>query len=238
MTNRLISARERTLLLPFAPALLLAVILIALPAAAASITNGDFEAVQIGPPYFSTNPADVPGWTHNGEVGDALLWAVGYSDPFGSIVTAGSGNQFVTLGGGFEETGAGSWSTSITGLIPGDSYLLSFMMANENTLSANQQIVVDFLSGSSTLPVTFTASQTPTANYWRNWEAEQETFLATDSAAIVRFSANTQFDVGLDDVTVSSAVVPEPSSAWLAAAALAVLFVHKRRGLRLRSGQS
>src|ERR1022692_3211822 len=38
------------------------------------ITNGSFEAVQIGSPFFSANPADIPGWTHGGSPGDALLW--------------------------------------------------------------------------------------------------------------------------------------------------------------------
>ena len=78
MIYRLITARRRTLFLQFAPALFLAVILFALPAAAASITNGDFEAVQIGSPFVSTNPADVPGWTHSGDDGGGFLWAIGY----------------------------------------------------------------------------------------------------------------------------------------------------------------
>ena len=29
--------------------------------AAPSIPNPDFEAVQIGPPFFSLNPSDIPG---------------------------------------------------------------------------------------------------------------------------------------------------------------------------------
>src|ERR1700676_688327 len=96
---------------------------------AASITNGSFEDVAIGSPFFSSNPANVPGWTHGGTVGDALLWAVGYSDGGGSITTAGAGNQFVTLGGGFGPTGTADWSTTITGLSAGGSYILSFMTA-------------------------------------------------------------------------------------------------------------
>lgn len=204
-------ARRRTSVLHFAPALFLVVILAALPAAAASITNGDFEAVQIGSPFFSTNPADIPGWTHTGDAGDALLWAIGYSDSGGSVTVAGSGNQFVTLGGGFDMVGTASWSTSITGLTAGNSYLLDFMMADENTFSPDQQITVDFTSGSPTLPVTFTAAGSSSANYWRNWQNKEETFLATDTSATVQFTATTQYDVGLDDVRVSDTIVPEPS---------------------------
>jgi hypothetical protein len=211
MIQRFYVARRRTSFLHFAPALLLAVILAVLPAAAASITNGDFEAVQIGSPFFSANPADIPGWTHTGAAGDALLWSVGYSDSGGSVTVAGSGNQFVTMGGGFESPGTASWSTSITGLIAGNSYLLDFMMADENTFSSDQQITVDFTSGSPTLPVTFTAPGSSSANYWRDWQNKEETFLATGTSAIVRFTATTRFDVGLDDVRVSDAIVPEPS---------------------------
>jgi hypothetical protein len=211
MIQRFYVARRRTSFLHFAPALLLAVILAALPAAAASITNGDFEAVQIGSPFFSTNPADIPGWTHTGAPGDALLWKVGYSDSGGSVTVAGNGNQFVTMGGGFDMVGMASWSTSITGLIPGNSYLLDFMMADESTFSSDQQIMVDFTSGSLTLPVTFTAAGSSSANYWRDWQSKEETFLATGTSATVRFTANTRFDVGLDDVRVSDAIVPEPS---------------------------
>ena len=213
MILRFYAAQRRTLLHHFAPALFLAVILAGLPAAAASITNGDFEDVQIGSPFVSTNPADIPGWTHSGAPGDGLLWAIGYSDGGGSVMVAGSGKQFVTMGGGFDMVGAASWSTSITDLIPGNSYLLDFMMADENDFtSIPQEITVDFPSGSSTLPMTFAATLLPTANYWRAWQNKEETFLATDTSATVRFTATTLYDVGLDDVRVSGAIVPEPKS--------------------------
>src|SRR5579864_6611803 len=98
---------------------------------AATITNGDFEAVQIGSPFNSSNPANIPGWTHTGSVGDALLWAIGYNDGGGSVTVAGSGRQFVTLGGGFDGPGSATWSTTITGLTAGNSYVLSFDTATE-----------------------------------------------------------------------------------------------------------
>jgi Protein of unknown function (DUF642)/PEP-CTERM motif len=208
----------------------LAVFLAITPAGAATIANGDFEAVQIGSPLISTNPADIPGWTHSGTVGDGLLWAIGYSDSGGSITGAGSGRQFVTLGGGFTGSGTGSWSTSITGLVPGNSYVLGFLMADESTFSLNQQIAVDFLSGSSTALQTFTATGASSANYWRNWQSKQETFVATLSTATVRFSATTQFDVGLDMVSASDATsVPEPGTVGLIAAGFLGGLLARRR---------
>jgi hypothetical protein len=95
------------------------------------IPNPSFEAVSIDPPFRSSDPANVPGWTHGGTAGDALLWRVGYADSVGSITTAGAGNQFVTLGGGISVLGTTDWSTAMTGLTSGDSYVLNFMTATE-----------------------------------------------------------------------------------------------------------
>jgi hypothetical protein len=87
--------------------------------AAPSITNGSFEAVPIGFPFKSSNPADIPGWTHSGTAGEALLWAIGYSDGAGSVTVAGQGSQFVTLGSGFNQPpAAAAWSTTVSGLLP------------------------------------------------------------------------------------------------------------------------
>lgn len=210
MIQTLYSARNRTSFLYFAPALFLAVIL-AVPAAAAVISNGDFEAVPIGSPFFSNNASDVPGWIHEGDDGGGFLWGIGFSDLGGSVTVAGSGNQFVTLGGGFDHVGTSSWSTSISSLVPGQSYLLDFMLADENTFtSIPQEITVDFTAGSATLPATFAATLLPVHNYWRTWQNQETAFVATGSNATVRFTSTTRFDVGLDNVRVTEAVVPEP----------------------------
>src|SRR5260370_6044448 len=127
---------------------------------AQTVMNGSFEAVQIGSPFKSINTADVPGWTKGGDTGDALLWAIGYSDCCGSIMVAGDGNQFVTLGGGFNTPGTADWSTTITGLTAGNSYVLNFMTATEqgpNFPAAifPQTMTVGFISGSSTASQSF-----------------------------------------------------------------------------------
>lgn len=187
---------------------------------AASITNGSFEAVQIGAPFKSFNPADIPGWTQSGTVGDGLLWAIGYSDCCGSITTAGQGNQFVTLGGGFNTPGTSNWQTTITGLTPGATYNLGFMTATEQ--GANfpapifpQVMTVGFVSGSST-PSETVVSPISTTDYWRVWVNQNYTFVANAPNAVVEFSVSNQADdMGLDNVTISPATVPEPSSMLL-----------------------
>jgi hypothetical protein len=190
------------------------------------ITNGSFEAISIGSPFVSANPANIPGWTHGGSPGDGLLWAVGYADGSGSVTTAGAGNQFVTLGGGFGAPGTADWSTTITGLTSGHSYVLSFMTATELGTGVEpggpQTMTVGFLAGSSTSPQSFTSPDSSAA-YWRIWVTQDFTFIATAASAVVDFSVNDQqFDMGLDNVSVSAATTPtpEPSSFLLLGSAL------------------
>ncbi len=190
------------------------------------ITNGNFEAVQIGAPFVTSDPTDIPGWTHGGIVGDGLLWAVGYADGGGSVTTAGSGNQFITMGGGYGTVGSADWSTTIIGLVAGNSYVLNFMTATElgtgEEPGGPQTMTVGFLSGSSTAAESYTSPDSPAA-YWRNWVTQNYTFVATNTTAVVDFSVtNQEYDMGLDNVNVVAlaAATPEPSSLLMAGVGL------------------
>jgi hypothetical protein len=197
--------------------------------AVAQVINGDFEAVQIGSPFRSSNPADIPGWTHSGTTGDGLLWHVGYADGGGSVVAAGNGLQFVTMGGGFTASGTASWEQTVNGLTPATLYNLLFQMSGEGagSNSGPQSITVDFPGGSSTGPQTFTAGAS-TTTYWGSWTQKTDQFLATSSSVDVRFSASTPEDVGLDNVRVTP--VPEPGClAFLSVAAVPALLARIRR---------
>src|SRR5260370_30120126 len=174
------------------------------PASAVSISNGDFEAVQIS--FNSNNPADFPGWTHTGSQGDALLWSTGYFDG-GGVAHAGQGRQFVTMGGGFNQApGTSVWSNTITGLNTGQTYTLSFIIAHEADFSGAQTVNVSLGGGPS---VGFTTTSNDPIHYWDAWEKESLQFIATGASEGVSFSATTSFDVGLDNLQVAASGVPE-----------------------------
>lgn len=198
------------------------------------ITNGSFEAVQITTP-FSSNPADIPGWIHTGDIGDALLWNATFPQCCGGTNTAkaGDGDQFATMGGGFGPFGSSAWSQTISGLTVGQVYVVSFMMAAEGE-TPTQQLTVGMTSGSSTPAETFTSPVTNTL-FWQNWGSDQYTFLAGASSATLQFSVtHQQFDVGLDAVSIApaTAMTPEPSCLTLLGFALLGLagIVTGRRG--------
>jgi hypothetical protein len=198
-------------------ALVCALLALPLDARAATIPNGSFEAVQLGPPYHSANPADIPGWTRTGASGDGpRIWNRNYCDAGGCIHSAADGNQFVTLGGGYFAVGTSTWTTSITGLTVGESYVLSFYIANENNFNttptpyappAPQTISVSIAGspmGSFTAPVGATT-------YWGTWLLQTVPFVAVAGTEALAFTATTHFDIGLDNVQVSAfAAVPGP----------------------------
>jgi hypothetical protein len=199
------------------------------------VTNNSFEDVQISSGN-SADPATVPGWTKVGPLGDALIWRIGYSDGFGSVTTAGHGNQFVTLGCGFSSSTCGttSWSQSVA--LAAGLYLLEFKIAAEfgpgsfGGLVHTQAMMVNFSGGATGGAVVIADGSNPD-NYWRDWEQEVVPFIADGSPVTLTFSTtNLQFDIGIDDVHIFPTVIPEPETYALMLAGLGLLgFAARRR---------
>jgi hypothetical protein len=162
-------------------------------------------------------------------VGDALLWAIGYSDSGGNITVAGEGNQFVTMGGGYGVPGSASWTTTITGLTPGN-YTLGFKIANEG--EPLSQTMTAALSGGANASGMFTTTTGFGQFYWKSWEQEDLAFTATGSTATLTFSVDMQaYDMGLDDITITPVgTTPEPGTlALLGTGVLAAFGAFRRR---------
>ncbi len=170
-----------------------------------TIQNNDFEMPLIGPPFVSV--VAVPGWTHTGATGIGNLCRIGYADGVGNVGGAGHGKQFLLLGSGPPIHGDATWSTTITGLTPGVTYSLGFLMASQLPRIATT-VTVSFLSGSSTPAQVFMVSPFSLA-YWGTWEQKQMNFLATADRAQLVFSIVEQgSELGLDYVTIAVATPP------------------------------
>lgn len=193
--------------------------------AADLVTNGSFEDPVIGYPYYSA--ATPTGWTKSGSAGDASIWRVGYVDGGGTVTVAGEGMQFVTMGGGYMGSGTTTWSQDVGGLSTGTAYQLDFKIAAEGICCGTQSVVVDFV-GSGSAAQTFTASST-SSNYWRDWTDQGMTFVAGASTVTIRFTYTGMYDMGLDDVRVAAAVVPEPATYALLLAGLGLVGAATRR---------
>lgn len=192
------------------------------------VTNGSFEQVQIPSPFNSANPADIPGWTHTGVVGDALLWAIGYVDGSGSVTVAGEGRQFVTAGAGFNQNpNIGTWTQTVSGLTPGNIYSLSFMLTAEANFSGVQFVDVA-ASNTSFVAQQFVAPLGAT-NYWSGWKPYTVNFTANAASTTLSFGSNTSFDVGIDNISLAPAV-PEPETYALMLVGLGMVgFIARRK---------
>jgi len=170
-----------------------------------TIQNNDFEMPRIGPPFVSM--IAVPGWNHTGLIGIGNLCRAGYADGRGSVGSAGHGNQFLLMGSGPESLTDATWSTEITGLTPGVTYTLGFLMASQLPRVATT-VTVSFMSGSSTPAQSFMVSPFSLA-YWGTWEQKQMNFVAAAARAQLVFSTFEQgSELGLDYVTIAVATPP------------------------------
>lgn len=181
------------------------------------ITNGSFEAVQISGDTCanlafgcSTNPADWPGWTHTGDVGDGLLWHQGFVCCGGTNSgKAADGTQWVTMGGGVGVGGTSAWSQTVNGLTVGHSYTIHFSIATEGQTVPTVDVGV---SNSLTPSQSFSAGAGLGQFFWQVWQPEQYTFIPDATSSVLTFSVTNQaFDVGLDAVSITSQV-PEPGT--------------------------
>ena len=131
------------------------------------------------------------------------------------------------MGGGSGAIGSATWSTTITGLTLGTTYVLGFMSSAEtNSLLQTGTVTVD------TTSMNFTPSNSFSPNYWGNWVQYHMNFTASGSTASLTFSViNIPQDMGIDNVTITTASpsVPEPGTLILFGSSAVGAFAALRR---------
>ena len=158
--------------------------------AAISFVNGGFET------------GDLTGWG-----GTATTDPYGYN-PFGTTYGSGmEGTHWMWLAGYELDR---TLNQTITGLTMGNTYNVNFIMASEYVNPDSLRVTADGVGAAI-----FTAPP-KAVSFWDTWVAKTYTFTATSTSALIEFNSvglnKGGYDVGLDNISISDAAVPEPST--------------------------
>jgi len=195
--------------------LLAAALAIAAQAGAADlITNGSFEAGRIvanngdadSQQLFSGDNITLSGWT---VVGGADIAWIGGGNPY--AITASDGTKFLDLTGWHANNVQGAGVKQTIATTAGASYTLSFDLGNSINYNYNSNDTINVAAGNLSTAVSTTISNSPSS-----WEHVVLNFTANGASTDVTFTGGQAvWYVGLDNVSVVAAPVPEPSSALM-----------------------
>lgn len=174
------------------------------------VTNGSFELGSFGLGSFQ-------GWQLT--AGDANTF-VDSSGQTGTAYGQASDGLWAAYFGSTADVGGATISQSLS-TVAGQTYVLSFDLANDNGGVAPSNAFAVSIGGVKV----FDAADLPAQNYVH----EQVTFTASGTSLLSISGSNDASWIELDNVAV--AAVPEPASAWMAVAGLALVggFVGMRR---------
>ncbi len=200
----------------FGKAIAVAAILLAGAAHASIVTNGSFESPGTftgGFKTYSAGSTAITGWT----VGSGSV------DLINTYWQAADGSYSLDMSGG----SAGSIWQTISGLLTGKSYILSFALAGNPDRAGVKSLTAE-VGGTSG---TYTFDSTGKSRSAMGWTTETLGFTASGSSATLRFTSNTNNAYGpaLDNVSVALAPVPLPAGAATLGAAFGLLALLRRR---------
>jgi hypothetical protein len=182
---------------------------------AASIVNGSFEADNWTSYQYDLETSGLTGWTANDPGNNSPLYPWGIDDSY--LGNTPYGDQFVVIGGYGADLGT-SIQQTVTGLVAGEYYTLSFALASEGyaagDYTGNANVRVSMLSGSSTASADY-AARLSVNTWWDTWDMFTYTFLASDTSATFAFEdlamTGTGYDIGIDNVSIEGATpMPAP----------------------------
>jgi hypothetical protein len=205
------------------PALAVSMLILALAAHAQAspiVVNGGFEADDWtnGGIGFVSHPT-VTGWTVTGPA-DPYPFGINNISVFGPTPF---GHQFLVMGG--FGTGGGEAKQTISGFTLGLTYELTFSISSESIGSGANVMVSDI--GSPTPALGFTAPAATHLQGWDVWKTFTYDFVAGGATSTIDFLDTGNIvsgDIGLDNVSIAAAAVPEPSSLMLLALGAAGMF--------------
>lgn len=176
------------------------------------VSNPNFTSTNYAFPGYAGSPSSsnnqISGWTGTGTYGATGFNTGGFWNN-GALPAGDTSVGFIQV--------SGTLSTTLTGLVAGQTYDLSFL---DNSRSAdgdgccNAVPSVSVLLGGSTL---MAAMDDPAVGESNAFHSLSQMFVATGTSEVLTFSANTGGADGtatFSDVNVS-AVTPEPSSVAL-----------------------
>jgi choice-of-anchor C domain-containing protein len=185
-------------------------------ASAATVTNGSFEGPGTFTGTFQTIGAGsgaLTGWTVNS----------GNIDLIRTYWASAAGNYSLDMTG----NRAGTISQTVTGLIAGRNYILSFAMAG-NPDRAGAKILTASVGATSQV---FSFDSTGKTRNAMGWTTMTMGFTAAASSQILRFVSGSSgvHGAALDDVKIDLAPVPLPAAGALLLAGLGGLALLRRR---------
>ena len=193
--------------------------------AAPDILNGSFEGPVLLPnSSLGSNGGDF--WTASGPA------VILVSNNFGSLGTTPYGNQYL----GFSLTGASDQQT-VSGFLAGQSYVLDFYFADIAN-NANPQITVTISGAADAIGVFNAPVSGPNgANPYPFQHATVPFTTTADGDITFLFTDTGSASVALDNVTLTSVPVPEPSSIAMILLAATVAVGFCTRSAKLRVGE-